>query len=226
MFGGQLVSAQEADLAVIAYVDAFEASVQLLGLIRPELAEDVLDAATEAEWPVVAGYVVNLLEGASGANYKPQYAIPDPIYEHGAIAYAETLAGTKAADYEDEGISALLASDELDPATRALLHLVYANRLLISENVNRDVLVEASHNVDQAYVLLQKHRGRLTTGRQSEVMCGEAMHGKIRQCQSFPAWAWQTPSTPSRAIARTRRRPSKRACNTAGCRPTPFLGRR
>lgn len=136
-------------------VNALEAAVELLSLVRSELADDVLASASEAEVPVIASYVVNLLEGPASEHYRAEYALTDSPYEHGAIGYVEALAGTTATALAGEDVVALLESDETTPATAALVRLLVASELLLGETVDLDVLASAADHVNAAYALLQ-----------------------------------------------------------------------
>lgn len=156
---GGIALAQEAGAveveAEFVEVNALEAAVELLSLVRSELADDVLAGASPAEWPVIAAFVVNLLEGPASEHFRAEYALPQSTHDRGVISYVEELAGTTATALAEEDVVALLESDETSPATAALLRLLVANELLLSEDVDLDVLATAADQVNAAFALLQ-----------------------------------------------------------------------
>lgn len=136
-------------------VHTLEAAVDLLMLVDSELADDVLADASPPEWPVIAAYVVNILEGPQGPHFREEYALPSLIYDRGAIAYVEELVGISADEFGDADVAALIDSGAASPEEEVLLRLMYANELLVGDAVDIEVLAAAADQVNAVLTLLQ-----------------------------------------------------------------------
>lgn len=145
----------EAQLEVYVEVDALEAAVELIGLAQSELTEEVLAESTPPEWPVISGFVLNLLEGAEGENFDEQYALPTVAYGAGAIAYVEQIAGVSAEALGSGDV--FEAGDEsVDAAeTQALLHLLIVKDVLLQDAIDENALAAVGEHLEAALSFLQ-----------------------------------------------------------------------
>lgn len=152
--GSPIVSANDEPQGSLE-ISAREAAVELLTAAQSELAEDAVAGSTPPEWPVIAGYVVNILEGPEGEHFNEEYALSSVPYGAGALAYVEETTGLSAAAFADGDIAELINDPSVTAETEALLRLLLVKELLVQEEIDSNVLTTAGEHLNAALSLLQ-----------------------------------------------------------------------
>lgn len=145
----------EVQLEVYEEANALEAAVELITLAQEELAEEALAKSTPPEWPVIAAYVMNILEGPEGEYFDEQYALPTVTYGAGAIAYVEEIAGISAEIFAEGDVDSLVDQLGEKAEVEALLHLLVIKDFLLQVEIDPEVLATVAEHLDAALSLLQ-----------------------------------------------------------------------
>ena len=156
--GAFLVSAQEGATIAPSQGESGPMSPRvgaqtILAQLQFTLSEGALAALASDDVPDVAAYVVNMLEGENGENYRQLEGYESDPY--GLIQYLEDLTGKSADELAQGDLEATAASESESAEVRAFAHVLLAHRSLTGgAPADAALLQEVAEHIKEAHSLV------------------------------------------------------------------------